>query len=76
MSSPATALTGLLQQPALEAPSPSEAQSQTHLQEQIAQLAYTLWQQRGCPEGSAELDWIEAEARLLPNRLQAGSGRR
>jgi hypothetical protein len=27
----------------------------------IAWLAYVLWQQRGCPQGSAEKDWVEAE---------------
>ena len=29
-----------------------------------AQLAYALWQQRGCPAGSAETDWLEAEQQL------------
>jgi hypothetical protein len=33
--------------------------------EEIAKLAYALWQQRGCPDGSAELDWFEAEEQLL-----------
>ena len=33
-------------------------------QTEIAQLAYVLWQQRGCPEGSAEVDWFEAEQQL------------
>jgi len=27
----------------------------------IAALAYQLWQARGCPEGSPEVDWLEAE---------------
>jgi hypothetical protein len=30
----------------------------------IAVLAYSLWQQRGCPAGSAEADWFEAERQL------------
>jgi hypothetical protein len=30
----------------------------------IGELAYQLWQARGCPLGSAEQDWLEAE-RLL-----------
>lgn len=30
----------------------------------IAALAYRLWEQRGCPEGSSEADWLEAEALL------------
>ncbi len=33
-------------------------------QDDIAQLAYALWQRRGCPDGSAEIDWLEAEAQL------------
>lgn len=32
--------------------------------EQIAVLAYRLWQERGCPDGSAELDWERAEVLL------------
>jgi hypothetical protein len=30
----------------------------------IAALAYELWQQRGCPEGSSEEDWYEAERKI------------
>jgi hypothetical protein len=30
----------------------------------IAALAYELWQQRGCPEGSPEQDWYEAERKV------------
>src|SRR5689334_11491430 len=33
-------------------------------EERIAQLAYALWQDRGCPIGSPEQDWIEAERQL------------
>jgi hypothetical protein len=32
--------------------------------EQIAALAYSLWQARGCPEGSPEEDWLNAERAL------------
>jgi Protein of unknown function (DUF2934) len=32
--------------------------------EQIAHLAYSYWQARGCPTGSAEEDWLRAEAEL------------
>jgi hypothetical protein len=35
--------------------------------EEIATLAYQLWQARGCPEGSPEEDWSKAVAHL---RLQ------
>jgi hypothetical protein len=31
----------------------------------IGELAYHLWQARGCPAGSAEQDWLEAERQLL-----------
>lgn len=30
----------------------------------IGELAYSLWQARGCPEGSAERDWLDAEKQL------------
>jgi hypothetical protein len=30
----------------------------------IGELAYHLWQSRGCPEGSAEQDWLDAEKQL------------
>jgi len=32
--------------------------------EQIAHRAFELWVARGCPEGSAERDWLQAEADL------------
>ena len=32
--------------------------------EQIAERAYFLWLEKGCPEGTAEQDWIEAERQL------------
>ncbi|MGI8960240.1 MAG: DUF2934 domain-containing protein [Bryobacteraceae bacterium] len=35
------------------------------MHEDIAKLAYALWQQRGCPSGSAEFDWFAAEEKLL-----------
>ena len=31
---------------------------------EIAALAYELWQERGCPEGSPEIDWFRAEHEL------------
>ncbi len=35
--------------------------SEASLKQDIAKLAYALWQQRGCPYGSPEFDWLEAE---------------
>ena len=31
---------------------------------EIAKLAYTLWCQRGCPDGSPEVDWFRAEQKF------------
>jgi len=39
--------------------------SEETLRAEIARLAYHLWQARGCPEGSPEQDWIEAEQTLV-----------
>jgi len=38
--------------------------SATH--EQIAIRAFELWHANGCPEGTAEENWFEAEAELQP----------
>jgi hypothetical protein len=32
--------------------------------QQVEELAYALWGERGCPVGSPEVDWFEAERRL------------
>ena len=29
--------------------------------DEIAQLAYELWERRGCPIGSPQEDWVQAE---------------
>jgi Protein of unknown function (DUF2934) len=34
-------------------------------EEDIAKLAYALWEARGCPVGSPEEDWFRAEAELV-----------
>jgi LmbE family N-acetylglucosaminyl deacetylase len=34
----------------------------------IGELAYRLWQARGCPDGTAEQDWLEAEKQLRASR--------
>jgi hypothetical protein len=43
---------------------PPEAPTAPPADEQIAALAKALWEERGCPEGSSEVDWFEAEQRL------------
>jgi len=32
--------------------------------EQIAQRAYFIWLERGCPSGTADQDWMDAELQL------------
>ncbi|MFZ0335407.1 MAG: DUF2934 domain-containing protein [Candidatus Acidiferrales bacterium] len=32
--------------------------------EDVSTLAYSLWQARGCPEGSPEEDWFNAASAL------------
>ena len=34
----------------------------------IERLAYELWQQRGCPLGAPQEDWLRAERELLLHR--------
>ena len=41
---------------------PAAAENSTDAQ--IAMLAYQLWQERGCPIGSPEEDWLRAEREL------------
>jgi len=43
---------------------PAEAPETRSLSEEIAELAYFLWQDRGCPYGSPEEDWFKAEEKL------------
>lgn len=40
---------------------------------EIAALAHQLWKQRGCPVGSPEIDWFEAEQQLRPQSRDAHS---
>ena len=42
-------------------------------QQEIAKLAYALWQERGAPpDGLGEEDWIEAERRLRGEEAATG----
>lgn len=33
-------------------------------EEQLQQLAYRLWKERGCPDGSPEEDWYAAQYKI------------
>lgn len=50
------------QAPTREESAPAVESQLTH--EAIEALAYALWQERGCPEGSPEEDWLKAEQEL------------
>jgi len=54
--------------PATAPPVAAAAVSNTPTFEQIAQLAYTIWESRGCQGGSPEEDWLAAEAQLMARR--------
>ena len=43
---------------------PKTTNGETSRHDEVAKLAYALWQERGCPSGSAEADWLEAEGKL------------
>jgi len=55
--------------PALEEAIASEAESRIVSTNDVAALAYQLWQDRGCPMGSPEEDWYRAEEMLLAGTL-------
>ena|SRR5271166_3770831 len=43
--------------------------------QRIARLAYSYWQERGCPDGSSEQDWFRAEQVLQLSKLAKQVGR-
>jgi len=47
-----------------ESVQPASAQSDQTSHADIAARAYQCWCERGCPEGSPEVDWHRAEADL------------
>ncbi|MDD5544173.1 MAG: DUF2934 domain-containing protein [Acidobacteriia bacterium] len=42
--------------------------------ERISELAYRLWNERGCPIGSPDEDWFRAEEELRNHREMFGPG--
>jgi len=47
--------------PPATAETPAESAATPSTEELIAALAKKLWEARGCPEGSPEVDWFTAE---------------
>ncbi|MCI0639706.1 MAG: DUF2934 domain-containing protein [Gemmataceae bacterium] len=41
--------------------------------EKIAMRAYEKWCKRGCPQGTAQQDWFEAEKELRQEMMQTGT---
>ena len=48
----------------------SSAVNEESTRESIAQLAYALWQQKGCPPDSSDQDWVEAEETLRQSEVR------
>jgi hypothetical protein len=57
--------------PAVEPVKRSAASGSVAEREEIARLAHSYWQARGCPLGSPDEDWLRAEAEL--QKQAAGS---
>ncbi len=73
-AAPARDLTNQNVQSRTTATTNNQTNDEENSQRSIAQLAYALWQNRGCPIGSPEEDWIEAENQV--NRpAETGVGR-
>lgn len=50
---------------------PDQTEGERHQRIQLA--AYYLWQKRGCPFGAPEVDWFQAEAKLLERGEETSS---
>jgi hypothetical protein len=47
-----------------DSPTGNDHNTPTMVRDEIAQLAFELWQRRGCPVGSPEEDWVQAETTI------------
>lgn len=57
-------------------PEATRATNAALLHDEIARLAYALWEARGGGDGFAEQDWLEAERRLQETQLREPLGLR
>jgi hypothetical protein len=49
---------------------PGDAPSASLSQKEIAALAYSYWEARGCQGGSSEEDWLRAESEMRDRQSQ------
>lgn len=75
MTAPAIAVPGSVQRETQSTFVDTELSQQQQQQQEIANLAYVLWQQRGGIDGSAEQDWLEAERRVQNQTVSLQTGR-
>jgi Protein of unknown function (DUF2934) len=47
-----------------DAGAPSDGSASNISELDVARLAYSLWEKRGCPDGCPEMDWFQAEQEL------------
>jgi hypothetical protein len=58
---------------AMESQPAEAAPAFEHSRSEIALLAYTYWENRGCQGGSPEEDWLRAERELRSRAKSAGA---
>ena len=66
---PAIARGKRIVKPVIVAPE-NQPMQETPSREEIAMLAYSYWQARGCQGGSPEADWLHAEQELATKQRQ------
>lgn len=66
--------TALLNKATSESKRKNGAATAASERDHVAELAYTLWESRGCPIGSPEEDWFKAEQELA-STAGLGNGR-
>ena len=70
MSNKTTSTTSQTAAAAATVMAPEKVSDAVPSQEEIAVQAYFYWEARGCPDGSAEDDWLRAEQELFERIAQ------
>jgi hypothetical protein len=55
------------------AAAPDDARASAPDETEVAELAYRLWLERGCPVGSDQEDWFQAESTLRSRNESAAN---